>query len=44
MAFPGVLASRKNVPWGPELDKVGLFEELLTIPVPVRRCDQPAPG
>ena len=31
---PAVLAFTKNVPPGPELDKVSLFKELLTMPVP----------
>ncbi len=33
--FPAVLAFSKNVPLGPELDRVRLFEELLTMPVPL---------
>jgi len=33
--FPAVLAFSKNVPFGPELDRVRLFEDLLTMPVPL---------
>src|SRR3981081_4325005 len=36
-ALPAVLAPWKNIPASPPIEKVGALEELLTMPVPVRR-------